>query len=344
MPSVHAIDPGRWLGHPLLARLTPSRPKQRSPSPAPRRVAHRRHGAPLSPHRARGRVGGDRHHLLDARPRPCQVPRAHLLAEPVRAQHRAPIGWAPGIARTDPEAMRCSPPTTSSPTRRPFAPCSRAPWPRQSGLAHDHRHVPDARPRRATATSSSADLHRRAARTASRTSSRSPTARAPKPSWPEAVISGTRACSSSGARVMLESIRRHLPELADGFAALDAAAEQRRRGAGARSLPRPPSDLHRHGVMEKADRVAVVAGELRLERRGKLEGRWELAGTTSTATRSPRHGHGRRGEQPGEGPLHRARRRFALLGGSQPGGGGQRTTRSLMPRAARRTCAAWSRG
>ena len=32
-----------------------------------------------------------------------------------------------------------------------------------------------------------------------------------------------------------------------------------------------------HGVMEKADRVAVVPGCLRLERRGELGGAWELA-------------------------------------------------------------------
>ena len=99
---------------------------------------------------------------------------------------------------------------------------------------------------------------------------------------------------------------------------LDAAAE---RGDEAQALAEVFPDLAQsisidHGVMEKADRVAVVPGSFGWNDVGSWEVAWELARHDVARQRAPRgHGHGRRGEQPGEGPLAPARRRrFALLG------------------------------
>jgi mannose-1-phosphate guanylyltransferase len=80
------------------------------------------------------------------------------------------------------------------------------------------------------------------------------------------------------ARVMLESIGRHLPPLAAGLAALDAAAERGEEGrALAEVFPTLPSISIDHGVMEKADRVAVVPGTFGWNDVGSWEVAWELA-------------------------------------------------------------------
>jgi mannose-1-phosphate guanylyltransferase len=80
------------------------------------------------------------------------------------------------------------------------------------------------------------------------------------------------------ARVMVEAIGRHLPALAEGLAAIDAAA---RKGDEARVLgevfPSLPSISVDHGVMEKAERVAVVPGSFGWNDVGSWEVSWELA-------------------------------------------------------------------
>ena len=115
-------------------------------------------------------------------------------------------------------------------------------------------------------------------RTRSRISWRSPIARGP-----EGLLAGGRHLWNAGmfvfrARVMLQSVGRHLPALFTGLAALDAAAE---RGDEARALeevfPSLPSISIDHGVMEKADRVAVVPGAFGWNDVGSWEVSWELA-------------------------------------------------------------------
>ncbi len=77
---------------------------------------------------------------------------------------------------------------------------------------------------------------------------------------------------------ILGAIEQHLPGLADGLAVLDAAAAE---GHEAQSLQETYGDLPSisidHGVMEKADRVAVVPGDFGWSDLGSWLTAWELS-------------------------------------------------------------------
>jgi mannose-1-phosphate guanylyltransferase len=124
------------------------------------------------------------------------------------------------------------------------------------------------------------------------------------------------------ARVMRDAIARHLPALAAGLDRLDAAAAA---GDEARVLaevfPTLPSISIDHGVMEKAERIAVVPGSFGWNDIGSWEVTWELA---------PRDGDGNAAPEgtvavdarrnlvvdltTGAGAGGAARKRFALVG------------------------------
>jgi mannose-1-phosphate guanylyltransferase len=80
------------------------------------------------------------------------------------------------------------------------------------------------------------------------------------------------------AKDMVAAIREHLPALAKGLDAIDAAAK---RGDEAKELaatfPALPSISIDHGVMEKAKRLAVVPGSFGWNDVGSWESAWELA-------------------------------------------------------------------
>jgi mannose-1-phosphate guanylyltransferase len=207
------------------------------------------------------------------------VPRDHLLAEPVARNTAAPIGWAAAvIARTDPDAIVVV-------------------------LPADHFIADEAGFR---------VVLERAIRTAEQgwltTIGVSPTrpetgygyielggplaegahavthfVEKPDRARAETFVAGGRHLWNAGmfvfrAGVMLKSIARHLPALATALASFDAAAE---RGDEARALgelfPSLPSVSIDHGVMEKADRVAVVPGSFGWNDVGSWEVSWELA-------------------------------------------------------------------
>ena len=99
----------------------------------------------------------------------------------------------------------------------------------------------------------------------------------------EAYVAGGKHLWNAGmfffrAKEMASAIRRHLPELADGLAKIDAAAL---RGDEARELaatfPGLPSVSIDVGVMEKASRLAVVPGSFGWNDLGSWESAWELA-------------------------------------------------------------------
>ena len=77
---------------------------------------------------------------------------------------------------------------------------------------------------------------------------------------------------------MLTMVQRHLPEVAAGVELLDDAA---RRGTEATEVaaifPKLPSISIDHGVMEKAERLAVVPGDFGWNDVGSWTSSWELA-------------------------------------------------------------------
>jgi mannose-1-phosphate guanylyltransferase len=81
------------------------------------------------------------------------------------------------------------------------------------------------------------------------------------------------------ASVMRDAIAKHLPLLAAGLDRIDEAAE---RGDEARVLaevfPTLPSISIDHGVMEKADRIAVVSGDFDWNDVGSWQTTWEMSG------------------------------------------------------------------
>ncbi len=80
------------------------------------------------------------------------------------------------------------------------------------------------------------------------------------------------------ARVMKEAIARHLPALAAGLARIDgAAATGDEPRALAEVFPSLPSISIDHGVMEKAERIAVVPGQFGWNDVGSWEVAWEMA-------------------------------------------------------------------
>ena len=105
------------------------------------------------------------------------------------------------------------------------------------------------------------------------------------------------------ARVMADAIAEHLPALAEGLGRIEAAAARvTKRRRSKRFFQRCPPISIDHGVMEKVGALAVVKGELRMERRrelGERPGRWLRA--------TPRQRASRRDHRDRSGPKPRAR-------------------------------------
>jgi len=90
------------------------------------------------------------------------------------------------------------------------------------------------------------------------------------------------------ASVMRDAIAEHLPALATGLAAIDAAAA---RGDEARVLaeifPTLPSISIDHAVMEKARRIAVVPGDFGWNDVGSWQTTWEMSGKDAQGNALP---------------------------------------------------------
>jgi mannose-1-phosphate guanylyltransferase len=99
----------------------------------------------------------------------------------------------------------------------------------------------------------------------------------------ESYVAGQKHLWNAGmfffkASAMLEAIRTHLPELAQGLDRIDAAAERGEEFAElGRTFPTLPSVSIDHGVMEKAAQLAVVPGSFGWNDVGSWESAWELA-------------------------------------------------------------------
>lgn len=92
------------------------------------------------------------------------------------------------------------------------------------------------------------------------------------------------------ARVLLEAVRRHLPEIAAGIDAI-AAAERAGPVEAARVLhevfPRLPSVSIDHGLMEHLEELAVVPASFGWSDLGSWESAWEHAGRDASGNAAP---------------------------------------------------------
>jgi mannose-1-phosphate guanylyltransferase len=210
------------------------------------------------------------------------VPRANLLAEPV-ARNTAPcIGWATAtIARRDPDAIVMVLPsdhfiTDEEGFRAVLAKAlagARAGYLTAIGIV----------PTRAETGYGYVELG------AALGPDMNEVARfveKPDRARAEAYVAGGKHLWNAGmfffrAKEMAAAIRSCLPELADGLAKIDAAAAAGGAAGEAKELaatfPGLPSISIDHGVMEKAQRLAVVPGSFGWNDLGSWESAWELA-------------------------------------------------------------------
>jgi mannose-1-phosphate guanylyltransferase len=208
-----------------------------------------------------------------------RIPRSHLLPEPVGRNTAACIGWASAtIARSDPDAIIAVLPADhyigDEPAfREAFVRALHAAengWITTIGIV----------PTRAETGYGYIEIGEsigEGAHAAMRFTEKPNAERA------QEFVSGGRHLWNAGmffyrARTMSDAIAKHLPALASGLAEIDAAAA---RGDEATALgeifPRLPSISIDHGVMEKADRVAVVPGSFGWNDVGSWQIAWEMA-------------------------------------------------------------------
>jgi mannose-1-phosphate guanylyltransferase len=90
------------------------------------------------------------------------------------------------------------------------------------------------------------------------------------------------------AEAMMELIRSHLPALASGLRRIDSAAALGEEAAEVENtFPSLPAISIDHGVMEKADRVAVVTGDFGWSDVGSWQSAWELGDKDATGNVAP---------------------------------------------------------
>jgi mannose-1-phosphate guanylyltransferase len=218
-----------------------------------------------------------------------RVPRAQILAEPVARNTAPPIGWAAAvIARQDPEAVVAVLPADhfigdEPEFRRVLERALRAAdegWLATIGI------VPT-RPETGYGYIEVGDTIGEGADAVVRFVEKPDRERA------QQFVSGGRHLWNAGmfffrAGVMRAAIGKHLPALAAGLDRLDAAAaagEEER--VLAEVFPTMPSISIDHGVMEKADRLAVVPGSFGWNDVGSWEVAWELADRDATGNSLP---------------------------------------------------------
>ncbi|HRI65809.1 MAG TPA: mannose-1-phosphate guanylyltransferase [Polyangium sp.] len=112
----------------------------------------------------------------------------------------------------------------------------------------------------------------------------------------EEFVAGGRHLWNAGmfffrVRDMLDAIKRHMPALAQGLAAIDAAAAHDDEDAAIeRIFPGLPSISIDHGVMDHLAEFAVVPGDFGWSDVGSFQSAWELAEKDRHGNVSPAHG------------------------------------------------------
>jgi len=208
------------------------------------------------------------------------VPREHFLAEPV-ARNTAPcIGWASAtIARTDPDAIIAVLPADhhigNEPAfRQALGTALRA---AESGWIATIGIVPT-RPETGYGYIEVGEAVTDGMREVSRFVEKPTRERA------EAFVAEGRYLWNGGmfffrASVMRDAIALHVPILAAGLDAIEAAAARGDEAAALAAIfPTLPSISIDHAVMEKAKRVAVVPGDFGWNDVGSWQTTWEMSG------------------------------------------------------------------
>jgi mannose-1-phosphate guanylyltransferase len=208
-----------------------------------------------------------------------RVPRSQVLAEPV-ARNTAPcIGWASAtIARTDPDAIVAVLPADHFIADEPafLDVVARAARAAQDGWLTTIGIVP-------TRADTGYGYIEVGAPISDGVNVAARFVEKPDRERAAAFVAGGRHLWNAGmfffrASVMREAIGKHLPALAMGLERIDAAAA---RGEEARALAdvfaSVPSISIDHGVMEKAERIAVVPGSFGWNDVGSWEVAWEMA-------------------------------------------------------------------
>jgi mannose-1-phosphate guanylyltransferase len=207
------------------------------------------------------------------------VPRAHILAEPIGRNTAPCIGWASAtIARAEPEAVIAVLPADHYIAREDAFRdvLGRALGAAEAGWLTTIGIVPT-RPETGYGYIELGDPVSEGVRAVARFVEKPDRARA------EAFVAGGKHLWNAGmffyrASVMREAITRHLPALAAGLDRLDAAAAEGREGELLGQLfPAFPSISIDHGIMEKAERIAVVPGDFGWNDVGSWEVAWEMA-------------------------------------------------------------------
>jgi mannose-1-phosphate guanylyltransferase len=230
-------------------------------------------------------------HLADATARELpEVPRAQILAEPVPRNTAPCIGWATAIvARGDPNALVAVLPSDHFIAREDEfrGVLARALAAAATGYLVTVGIVPT-RPETGYGYIELGGEIAPGVRRAARFVEKPDRARA------EAFVASKAHLWNAGmfffrAGVMKEAIAKHLPELGAGLDAIDRAArEGGDEGAAlARLFPGFPSISIDHGVMEKADKIAVVPGDFGWSDVGSWESAWELAEKDSRGNALP---------------------------------------------------------
>lgn len=202
-----------------------------------------------------------------------QVPRAHLLAEPVARNTAPPIGWAAAvIGRADPDAVLVVLPADHFiADETAFRGCiERAIRTAEKGYITTLGIAPT----RAETGYGYIELGpaiEPGVHAVERFVEKPDRERA------ERYVAGKRHLWNAGmfvfqAGVMRAAIAKHLPALAEGLAALEA--DPSKLGDVFPTLPSISID---HGVMEKTDRIAVLPGSFGWNDVGSWEVAWELA-------------------------------------------------------------------
>jgi mannose-1-phosphate guanylyltransferase len=295
MNDVYAVIMAGGAGTRFWPASREARPKQLLPLASPREsllAATVRRIAPLVPAERVYIATGTK--LVDATARDLpQVPRPNLLAEPV-ARNTAPcIGWATAtIARKNPDALVMVLPSDHYISDEPefLRIVERALAGARSGRLTTIGIVPT-RPETGygyiEVGAAVPELEKHGVSDVARFVEKPDRARA------EAYLAGGRHLWNAGmfffrAGEMLRAIGRFLPELGAGLERIDAAAA---RGDEARELaatfPSLPSVSIDNGVMEKAERLAVVKGSFGWNDLGSWESAWELAAKDAAGNAVP---------------------------------------------------------
>jgi mannose-1-phosphate guanylyltransferase len=208
-----------------------------------------------------------------------RVPRSQILAEPVARNTAPPIGWAASvIARRDPDAILAVLPADHYIADEPgfLRVIERALRAAEEGWLTTVGIVPT-RPETGYGYIEVGTTISEGANAVARFVEKPDRARA------QQFLDGGKHLWNAGmfffrAHTMRAAIAKHLPELGAGLDRLDAAAAAGNEATAlAEVFPKMPSISIDHGVMEKADHLAVVPGSFGWNDVGSWEVAWELA-------------------------------------------------------------------